>query len=194
MGRSIDFRFTASGCVALALMLLLLPLRWLLAWVAAAAFHEGCHALAVMLCGGRVMSVRLGTGGAEMGVTGVTGWRELICALAGPLGALVLLFFARLLPAMAVCALFQSAYNLLPLYPLDGGRAIRCILERLCPRYGEVLCRWIARVTLAALWIGAAWAAFAWKIGILPLILMLTLHLKTNLRKIPCNKAGFAVQ
>lgn len=178
MGKFVDFRFTAEGCVALALMVLLLPLRWILAWAVAAAFHEACHCLAVKLCSGHVAQVRLGPGGAEMAVAGIDGWREGICALAGPLGALVLLFFARWIPAVAVCALFHSAYNLLPLYPLDGGRALKCALERLAPLHAGKICNAVARVTLTLLWLGAVWICVVWKLGVMPVLLVLVIQLR----------------
>lgn len=162
---------TAGGCVGLALMLLVLPLRWILAWCAAAAVHEGCHALALILCSGRILSVRLGLGGAQIAVTPLTPGRELLCALAGPVGALGLLALGRQFPVLAVCAALQSSYNLLPLYPLDGGRALRCLL-------GVTACRWIAGLTKAALLALALYGTRT--LGPLPLLLTLLLLSKTH--------------
>lgn len=122
---------TPSACFILGLMLLVLPLQWILAAVFAAAFHELCHWAAVYLCGGRMLEFHAGAAGAVMETGDLTLGQELFCALAGPLGALFLLLVAGIFPRIAVCAVFQSAYNLLPLYPLDGGRAVRCATQML---------------------------------------------------------------
>ena len=50
----------------MALLLLTLPLRWVLACFLAAMVHELGHALAVLLCGGRITGVMLSFHGARM--------------------------------------------------------------------------------------------------------------------------------
>lgn len=87
MGR---LEISGWGCVALALALLVLPLPWLMAAVAAAAFHELCHALAVRLLGGRIYRMALGSRGAVMELAAMPPGRELLAAAAGPMGS----FFA----------------------------------------------------------------------------------------------------
>ena len=110
-------------------MLLLLPLRWCFAMAAASAVHELFHITAVRLCAGRINRMCIRFGGAVIEADIMKQGRELLCILAGPLGSLCLVLLCRFLPEIAVCALLQSAYNLLPLPYLDGGRALRCILE-----------------------------------------------------------------
>ena len=125
------FTISPSACILGAMTVLLLPLRWIFAAFLAAAFHELCHALAVYLCGGSVQALVVGNRGAVMYADEMPPVRTLLCILAGPFGSLLLVLFVRWIPRVALCALFHAAYNLLPVYPLDGGRAIRCIWSAL---------------------------------------------------------------
>lgn len=111
------------------MLFLLLPLRWILCAAIAAAFHEACHILAVSLCGGKVQKLDVGDRGAVILADGMSAGKTLICVLAGPIGSLLLMLFVRWIPRIALCALAQGIYNLLPIYPLDGGRAIRCVQD-----------------------------------------------------------------
>ena len=134
-------RLDASVCILWALLLLVLPLPWLLAAMGAAAFHEAFHAGAVLLAGGRLRGIWIGPGGAVMDAD-VPGFRqELLCSGAGPLGSLLLATLCHTAPRLALCGLVQGCFNLLPIYPLDGGRMLRCTLRRLCPERGEALFR-----------------------------------------------------
>lgn len=123
----------AASFLLWALMLLVLPLPWLLAAALAAAWHEGCHFLAIALLGGRSVGFRLGVSGAVLDVARLTPRAEFLCALAGPLGGLLLTALWRQFPRLAFCAGIQSFFNLLPIYPLDGGRALGCLLDGLVP-------------------------------------------------------------
>ena len=187
---------TASGSLLLALSLLLLPLRWVLAWLLAAAVHEGCHLLAVWLCGGSLESLRLDGRGATMAANDLTAAQELICVLAGPVGAVVLLLpLVRILPAAAVCALFQSAYNLLPFEALDGGRALGTALCLLFPgKVANKIARAIHWICVTAVLLLGLYSAIWLKLGLMPLILSIWLAIKGNSGKIPCNRWPQAVQ
>ena len=142
MRRSID-RLGPDVCIFLALGLLILPLRWLLAAILAAAFHEGCHWLAVRLCGGSITALRIGSSGAQMDAVGLSAGKNLICSLAGPVGGLFLLLFMQWIPCIALCALCQSAYNLLPIGPLDGGQALRSFCRLTVPKLENSICIWV---------------------------------------------------
>ena len=144
MGRKLPVEISASVCVMGALALLILPLKWVLAAAVAGAWHEFCHILAVWLCGGKIRKMQVGASGAVIDVLPMSRSKELVSALAGPAGGVVLVLLLRWLPRVAVCGAFQSVYNLLPIYPLDGGRALRCGAAILLPPpVAQKVCLWI---------------------------------------------------
>lgn len=173
-----------------AFWLLVLPLQLLLAAMAAAMFHEFCHYVAIRLCGSEVLRLRIGTGGMSMETDPMTAGQELLCAMAGPGGSFLLVLLYPWMPWIALCALIQGCYNLLPLYPLDGGRCLRCGLELLFPdKWGSVW-NWVHKGLQLLLIVMVVWLTAALKLGILPILLCgLTL-----IRKIPCKEGKLGVQ
>lgn len=145
----------------------------------AAGVHELGHALAVVLCRGRILRLSLGASGARMETTPLSYRQEVLCALAGPLAGLSLLLVRRYAPWLALWGLMQSLYNLLPVYPLDGGRALRALLLLHLPlERGEALSQLVSRCTLALAAGTAAYASFGLRLGLLPLALAGTLILR----------------
>lgn len=116
-----------------ALLLLTVPVRWLLAALYAGFVHELCHILVIRFFRVKIYSVSVGVHGARIKTAPMTCIQELFCTLAGPLGALSLLLFAKWIPRVAICAAFQSLYNLFPVYPSDGGRILYCCAKLLLP-------------------------------------------------------------
>ena len=188
--RSRNNTVSGGALIALALAVLILPLRWLMAGAAAAAFHEGCHWAAIRLCGGKAVRLHIGGRGMRMAVEELSPGKELICALAGPVGSLLLLLTARLFPAVAVCAALQSAYNLLPIYPLDGGRALRCAVRLFLPvKMADKVSVWTERLCLAAILAGAAYAVIWLRLGLMPLLLAAMIFAKKNSLQTAGNKS-----
>ena len=171
-------RFTAGSCIFAALLLLVLPLQWVIAAAFAAGFHEFCHGCAVHLTGGRVYGVTFGIGGVSMEVGSMSPGRELCCALAGPFGGLLLLLFARWIPRIAICAGVQSLYNLLPVYPLDGGRALRCGVEMLLPGWSDRICGFLEKICCAGLVLLSLYGLICLRLGPVPLLFTVALLLK----------------
>ena len=110
-----------------ALMLLLFPVRFLTGVLLAALCHELGHILAVKLTGGRVLAIRLRAGGARIETAPMPSGRAAFCALAGPAAGALTIFAYKTFPELALAGLVQTVFNLLPVYPLDGGRAVRNI-------------------------------------------------------------------
>ncbi len=171
-----------SFLILLALMLLLLPLQWVLAAAFAATFHECCHFLAIRLLGGRVYGLRLGMNGAKLDVEPLPPAKELIAALSGPIGSAMLLFLAKWAPRTAICAFFHCAFNLLPLFPLDGGRALRSVLCTIFPQgRAERIFFASQRVLHIALGVFCTWTAL--RGGILPALAISVLILRQIRRR-----------
>ena len=110
-----------------AILLLLLPLRWIGAGFLAALVHELGHYVTVRLLGGGIVSGEISCRGAKMTALPMKPGQELLAVLAGPGASLLLLFLGPLFPRLAFCGLIQGMFNLLPIYPLDGGKALRCL-------------------------------------------------------------------
>ena len=179
-----DFSVSVSPgiCFLLAFWMLILPIKWLFAMVAAAGFHELCHYGMVHLVRGKVISVQISGFGARMEVDGLSDGKELICALAGPAGGLILLIFARWIPRIAICAAVQALYNLLPVYPLDGGRALRCgATLMLPPDKADKFCVWAERIALCAISVLALYGTIWLDLGLFPVLMAAFLILKTKL-------------
>jgi Zn-dependent protease len=177
---------------ALALGLLVLPIWWVFAAVLAAIWHEACHYFVLRLCGVRAVSLRSGLSGAVMEVRFSSQWQEFFCSLAGPAGSPFLLLFAKWLPRTAICAGLQGIYNLLPIYPLDGGRAVRCMTE-LClpPEFGNSICTWLEKLCLWGLVILSMYGCFALRLGLAPLLVATGMICRI---KIPCKLWRNSVQ
>lgn len=182
----------AGAFITLALMLLLLPLQWIAAAFLAGTFHELCHYGAVRLCGGTVIRLRAGVSGARMEIRGLSVFGELVSALAGPLGSLLLLLVARWFPRTALCAGFQGLYNLLPVYPMDGGRVLHCGVALVLPApMAEKVCTIFGWLCLSGLVILGLYGTFFKGLGLLPLILSVSILVRS---KIPCKPGRFSVQ
>lgn len=190
-----SFSVKPEFLILLALLMLVIPYKWVAAWVIAAAFHELCHFAAVRLSGCEVFSIRINLNGAIM-ETDVLSWgKEILCALAGPLGGFLLIFTAKWFPRLAICGCFQSLYNLLPVYPLDGGRALKSAIEGIVPeKYTEKVWKWLEFGILALIAAAAFYLSFGMKLGAVPILMTVILFLKNKNIKIPCKEKPMRVQ
>lgn len=167
--------------------LVLLPTPWGLGAALAAIVHEICHILALQILCVPIYEVRIGIWGARIDTAPMTRGRELVCALAGPLGSFSMLLLSDTFPEAALWGAAQGCYNLLPFYPLDGGRALRAF-------FSDSLCRGIEAAALTLLGGIGLFGALALELGIyciLPFISVVFILLN---RKTPCKERKQAVQ
>lgn len=110
----------------------------LLAAVLSLAIHEAAHLIAAKNLGLSAARVTLYPFGAVMRLDALLSDTrgEWIVAAAGPLGSLTFAAFLKLLPSsawigrMTETNLAIALLNLLPAFPLDGGRIFRALLSR----------------------------------------------------------------
>lgn len=152
---------------ALCAFWMLTPRSCFLPFLAAAVVHELGHCAAVALTGGKLLGIRLTATGAVLETAPISYGKEALCALAGPVAGLLLLPLGRFFPWLTFWGLAQSLYNLLPLYPLDGGRALRCgLLMRLPPERALTVSRTVAVLFAAILAVVGLWYTFVLRLGL----------------------------
>ena len=119
----------------------------------AVLLHELGHVLALRLCGARIRALRLAVSGLELDYSGALTNREtLLCALSGPAAGLLYALsacalggvFLRRSGALSLCL---TAFNLLPVLPLDGGRALASLAG---PRAASVVGAAVSMLLCAA--------------------------------------------
>ena len=159
---------TPGFAVLLGVAVCLDPGGLFLPFAAATLAHELGHLIAMGACHVPPSSVRLGLAGVTIFAAFPGPRQELICAAAGPLANL--LSSTILLPAapkFAAAGILLAAFNLLPVYPLDGGRIVRAV----APRAAET----VSVVTAAVLLLAGAVLTAVFHLGLWPLILLFLL-------------------
>lgn len=114
------------------LWLLTVPLEWVGAIAAAAIIHELGHLAALWWAGERVRALEIGMFGLKIETGELSTGKTLVCALAGPLAGAAVCLGWRLWPRTALAAFVQTVFNLIPLRPLDGGRALGALRKICC--------------------------------------------------------------
>ena len=184
-----------QACICCAVMVLIVPSRWLLAWFFAAFCHESFHCLALLLSGRQIHSIQIGAFGMQIGTNTLNPIQSVYCALAGPLAGIILVLFAKFVPRIAICAFLQSVCNLLPIYPLDGSVALRGFLQLLfSEERTDRICRFLEILIFTTHFACCAYAAWVWKLGNLPLLFATVFLIGSLKRKIPCKYGLYRVQ
>ena len=124
--------------------------------------HEAAHIIAIKLVGGEIDKIDIRAFGISVNVPGMeylSYSKEIIIAAAGPLAGILVASIAY--ATAKVFGIYSLGYfiginiiitaiNLIPVYPLDGGRIVLCALLKIFP----VRCAYIISYILAILAVG----------------------------------------
>ncbi len=147
MKAAIEFHISTGFYLYFAILLLLLPFPWLLSILFAGIVHEAGHLVATKCMRVSVHSISLEPGSAKIASSPMTHSQEFFAAMAGPFaGALLVLLFPWF-PRLAICALVQTLFNLIPVLPFDGGRMLHSVAAAVMGQgRGKAICRMVAAV------------------------------------------------
>lgn len=134
------------------------------------AVHEAGHLLSMVVFGVPVKRFHLTAAGAVIDGGFIGYGQELFCAAAGPASSFLLaVICGRSAPELSVVSGLLGAVNLLPIYPLDGGRILRSVLLlRLQQSRAEKILRYVTAVVSSVLMVCACWAAVELQSGLWP--------------------------
>lgn len=163
------------------------PANTFFPFLTAAVLHEAGHLVVLRCLGVRVDRLCLRAQGAILFTEPLSYRKELLAAMGGPcVNFLLLLFFARRLPIFALVNLCLLVYNLLPVYPLDGGRILRALLSLLLPTVAANIAEKVLSGTVIfLLCVGAVALTCVYHIGLWPLFAVGTLLMRAGMTSLP---------
>lgn len=135
----------------------------------------------------RVFRIRIGMQGTAIETAALSPIQELLCAAAGPAGSFLCLLFLRHFPILALCGLLQGSYNLLPIYPLDGGRIVHALAALLFPHHAEAICKFTSLFAVIGIFAVCLILYFRTSIPIFLLCAGYFVLLSVLQRKTPCK-------
>ena len=158
-----------------ALLLLMLPFWWTMGVCLAVAVHELGHIIALSALGIPIRRICVTANGVRIHSDGMPLWKELIVSLAGPMGGVLVVFLLPVFPEAAVCACVHTVFNLIPVYPFDGGRTVFAACKLLFGKLvGQKIMIVIQIVTcMVVLFVSVVAIGYVGLIALLPVFLVL---------------------
>ena len=155
-------RISIPFCILISVMYVLDFGKVFLPTFIAVLLHEAAHILAVRLVGGEIDKIDIRAFGVSVNVPGMeylSYSKEIIIAAAGPLAGILTASLA--FATAKVFGIYSLGYfiginiiitaiNLIPVFPLDGGRIVLCFLLKIF----SVRCAYVISYILALLAVG----------------------------------------
>ncbi len=164
----------SNGCLAfLCAYCVFDPYGTFLPFLLSVGAHELGHLLVLRAMGIPIEGIRAALGGTEILTKPLSYRQEILAALTGPgVNLLLLLLTADRYPVMALINGVLLMYNMIPIYPLDGGRILRGTLHLMLPLgLAGIMEKICAGVCLASMFLGAGYLCVAYRCGIWPILL-----------------------
>lgn len=192
--RFLSYMLEPGLLIGLAVSILVIPIPWLIAWGIAVIVHELGHLSALYLCSKGVYALNFGSRGVKLH-TEELGEKEGICAAAGPIASFLLFVTCTSFPRLRICGLIHSLFNLLPIYPLDGGRVLKWFLSytikvKNCDR----ILWWVSLSFIVLLSVIFLILMLQFQVGLLPFIFLYYLLEKSQIIKYSCKDGRIRVQ
>lgn len=150
------YRCLMSLCIALCVSYIqrTISLELFVSILVAVLVHEAGHIVAIYTNGMKVSSIKVELSGLKISYNGDgLGTSDLVSVLAGPIAGIIYFFVADKclnFPYLsAELSLLYSIFNLLPVFPLDGGRAMLIISEKVFGEDGQSYVRQLSKVFCA---------------------------------------------
>ena len=155
------------------------PAQTFAPFVFAITLHEAGHLLALRLLHARIHRLQFSICGAVISTDPLRYSQELIAAISGPfVNFMFLLLSLQNYPRFALVNFCLLFFNLLPFYPLDGGRFLRALLHLLltdrAAQFVETLVMSVCLLSLTAFscYLTCIWHAGLWPILVCALLLL----------------------
>lgn len=156
------------------------PAQTFFLFLLAATLHESGHLLALRCMHAQIHKISLQLSGAVICTQSLPYSREFLAAAAGPaVNALCTGVFLHHNPRFALINLLLLFYNLLPFYPMDGGRMLRAMLRLLlAQRAADIVEHLVAAVGFLSLAAFSCYLTVVWHAGLWPMLFCALLLLR----------------
>lgn len=191
LGNKINIDISAGFFLTVSAALLILPLRFVTAWLVAASIHELAH---ILVLKDQVTGLQILPAGARIQTVPLTPRQEFKAALAGPGASLLLIGLLRIFPALGVCGFVHFFINMIPVFPMDGGRVIYCLCRKFWGiNAAKCIMKLMYLLTIAVLILFCCYTVIIYK-SIMPVVLCCVILIKITKGKIPCKYGVMRVQ